>query len=63
MVYRIWAAARNPEVRRWAKSRGQDDPWGGKPGAGAMDAAFSLGVQGEAALAEGQCIAAVFLDC
>eukprot|EP00972_Heterocapsa_arctica_P057798 8526643-Heterocapsa_arctica.AAC.1 len=51
-VYRIWAAARNPEVRRWAKSRGQDDAWGGKPGAGAMDAAFSLGVEGEAALAE-----------
>eukprot|EP00972_Heterocapsa_arctica_P009501 1399857-Heterocapsa_arctica.AAC.1 len=63
MVYRIWAAARNPEVRRWAKSKGQDDAWGGKPGAGAMDAAFSLGVEGEAALADGQCMGAVFLDC
>eukprot|EP00972_Heterocapsa_arctica_P012481 1833693-Heterocapsa_arctica.AAC.1 len=51
MVYRIWAAARNPEVR-------QDDAWGGKPGAGAMDAAFSLGVEGEAALEEGHCMGA-----
>eukprot|EP00972_Heterocapsa_arctica_P022395 3293251-Heterocapsa_arctica.AAC.1 len=45
-------AGRNPEVRRWAKNKGQDDAWGGKPGAGAMYAAFSLGVEGEAALAE-----------
>eukprot|EP00972_Heterocapsa_arctica_P051440 7566477-Heterocapsa_arctica.AAC.1 len=50
MVYRIWAAARNPEVGKWTKSKGQDDAWGGKPGAGAMDAAFSLGAEGEAAL-------------
>eukprot|EP00972_Heterocapsa_arctica_P084815 12493015-Heterocapsa_arctica.AAC.1 len=63
MVYRVRAAARNPEVRKWAKSRRQDDAWGGKPGAGAMDAAFSLGVEGEAALAEGHCMGAVFLDC
>eukprot|EP00972_Heterocapsa_arctica_P068721 10154672-Heterocapsa_arctica.AAC.1 len=63
MVYRIWAAARNDEVRKWARSKGQDDAWGGKPGAGAMDAAFSLGVEGEAALEEGHCMGAVFLDC
>eukprot|EP00972_Heterocapsa_arctica_P081180 11963000-Heterocapsa_arctica.AAC.1 len=63
MVYRIWAAARSPEVRAWTKSRGQDDAWGGKPGSGAMDAAFSLGVKGEAALAEEHCMGAVFLDC
>eukprot|EP00972_Heterocapsa_arctica_P082165 12111937-Heterocapsa_arctica.AAC.1 len=62
MVYRIWAAARNPEVRHWAKSKGQDDAWEGKPGAGAMDAVFSLGVEGEAALVEGHCMGAVFLD-
>eukprot|EP00972_Heterocapsa_arctica_P017302 2556098-Heterocapsa_arctica.AAC.1 len=31
-----------PETHR-AKSKGQDDAWGGKPGAGVMDAAFSLG--------------------
>eukprot|EP00972_Heterocapsa_arctica_P015616 2299027-Heterocapsa_arctica.AAC.1 len=58
LVYRIWAAARNPEIRRWAKSKGQDDALGGKPGAGAIDAAFSLGVEGEAALAEGHCMGA-----
>eukprot|EP00972_Heterocapsa_arctica_P097238 14346449-Heterocapsa_arctica.AAC.1 len=28
-----------------------------------MDAVFSLGVEGEAALAEGHCMRAVFLDC
>eukprot|EP00972_Heterocapsa_arctica_P026473 3898958-Heterocapsa_arctica.AAC.1 len=28
-----------------------------------MDAAFSLGVEGEAALAEGHCMGAIFLDC
>eukprot|EP00972_Heterocapsa_arctica_P103533 15258830-Heterocapsa_arctica.AAC.1 len=63
MVYRIWAAARNPEVRKWAGSKGQDDTWGGKPGEGAMDAAFPLGVEGGAALEEGHCMGAVFLDC
>ncbi len=62
MVYRIWAAARNPEVRKWTINRGQDDAWGGKPGAGAMDATFSLGVEGEAALADGHCMGAVCLD-
>eukprot|EP00972_Heterocapsa_arctica_P078699 11604614-Heterocapsa_arctica.AAC.1 len=53
MIYRIWAAARSPEVRKWTKSKGRDDAWGGKSGAGAMDAAFSLGVDTEAALADG----------
>eukprot|EP00972_Heterocapsa_arctica_P061992 9139984-Heterocapsa_arctica.AAC.1 len=61
VVYRMLAAARNPEVRQWAKNRGQDDAWGSKPGAGAMDAAFSLGVEGAAALAEGHCMGAVLL--
>eukprot|EP00972_Heterocapsa_arctica_P021071 3102063-Heterocapsa_arctica.AAC.1 len=28
-----------------------------------MDAAFSLGVEGGSALAEGHCMGAVFLDC
>eukprot|EP00972_Heterocapsa_arctica_P040102 5907948-Heterocapsa_arctica.AAC.1 len=28
-----------------------------------MDAAFSLEVEGEAALADGHCVGAVFLDC
>eukprot|EP00972_Heterocapsa_arctica_P012360 1813991-Heterocapsa_arctica.AAC.1 len=43
MVYRIWAAARSPDLRKWAKSKGQDDAWGGKPGARAIDTPFSLG--------------------
>ncbi len=63
MGYRVWAAERSPEIGRWDLSKGQDDAWGGKPGAGAMDAAFSLGVEGEAAPAEGHCMVAVFLDC
>eukprot|EP00972_Heterocapsa_arctica_P012432 1825859-Heterocapsa_arctica.AAC.1 len=45
MVYRIWAVARNPEARKWTKSKGSDDAWGGKSGAGALDAAFSLRVE------------------
>eukprot|EP00972_Heterocapsa_arctica_P009744 1433977-Heterocapsa_arctica.AAC.1 len=61
-VYRIWAAARSPEVRKWTEAKEKDDAWGGKSGAGALDAAFSLGVEGEFALATGDCMGAV-PDC
>eukprot|EP00972_Heterocapsa_arctica_P105471 15541538-Heterocapsa_arctica.AAC.1 len=39
MIYRIWAAARAPMVRKWIKTKGTEDAWGGKSGSGAIDAA------------------------
>ena len=62
MVYRIWAAARQPWVRSWASEAGAD---GAEiPGQGAADAAWELAFEAEMAeLAGGESMCGAFLDC
>ncbi len=61
MVYRLWAAARGPEVHRWMD---EVDPAmaGGRRGAAADLLSLELGVFAEAEVASGGAVAAAFLD-
>ena len=63
LVYRIWAAARRPWVRRWVTGPGADGAE--LHGLGAADAAWDLALEAEAVQLQGDstAICAVFLDC
>ena len=63
LVYRIWAAARQPWVRRWA--RGPGDDGAEVVGQGAADAAWELALEAECTtLVDGAGhMCGVFLDC
>ena len=45
LVYRIWAAARRPEVRKWVAGAGADGAE--EPGRGADEAAWHLALEAE----------------
>ena len=65
LVYRIWAAARRPEVRAWVAGVGADGAEA--PGRGADEAAWGLALEAECLGceegAEDDTLCGVFLDC
>ena len=66
LVYRIWAAARRPEVRAWVAGAGADGAE--VPGRGADEAAWGLALEAECleqeeAEVEAEALCGVFLDC
>ena len=61
LVYRIWAAARRPEVRAWVAGAGAD---GAEiPGRGADEAALEAECLGDETGDEDETLCGVFLDC
>ena len=68
LVYRIWATARRPEVRKWVVGAGADGAE--EPGRGADEAAWHLALEaecldpaGDPDLEEPETLCGVFLDC
>ena len=65
LVYRIWAAARRPEVRAWVAGAGADGAE--VPGRGADEAAWGLALVAECLDQEAgevdEALCGVFLDC
>ncbi|MCP4239887.1 MAG: hypothetical protein GY772_04935, partial [bacterium] len=61
VVYRLWAAARQPFVRQWLRPQ-EFLILGGRPGVGAELAALEANVIASEALASGEHAAAAFLD-
>ena len=62
-LYRIWVAARQPEVRQWSRESGHDWSWGSGSGRGSPDAAWQAAFQAETALARGRSYGGVLYDC
>ncbi|MCP4242022.1 MAG: hypothetical protein GY772_15810, partial [bacterium] len=60
-VYRLWAAARVPVIRGWLRSV-DAAVVGGRPGVGADVAALETAVLACTAVADGDAVAAAFLD-
>ncbi|MCP4245298.1 MAG: hypothetical protein GY772_32580, partial [bacterium] len=61
VVYRLWAAARQPFVRQWLRPQ-EFLILGGRPGVGAELAALEANIIASEALASGEHAAAAFLD-
>ncbi|MCP4243385.1 MAG: hypothetical protein GY772_22755, partial [bacterium] len=61
VVYRLWAAARQPYVRQWLRPL-ENLVLGGRPGVGAELASLEAGAIAAEALASGEHAAAAFLD-
>ena len=63
MVYRIWAAARQPLVRRWVETEGADGAE--QIGCSAVDAAWDLALAAEVTelTCPDEAMCAAFLDC
>ncbi|MCP4242474.1 MAG: hypothetical protein GY772_18115, partial [bacterium] len=61
VVYRLWAAARQPFVRQWLRPL-ENLVLGGRPGVGAELASLEAGAIAAEALASGEHAAAAFLD-
>ena len=61
LFYRIWAAARRPEVKEWEKGEGHREF--DVLGRSALEAAWEMARDAELAEAEGKAMAAVLLDC